>query len=49
MPLRSNCQLTEPGSAMLPPFRLKRLRTSEPVRLRLSLNVSTMMATPAGP
>ncbi len=49
MPLRSNCQPTAPGSAMLPPFLLKRLRISEPVRLRLSLSVSTMIATPAGP
>ena len=49
MPLRSNCQPTAPGSAMLPPLRLKRLRISAPVRLRLSLRVSTMMATPPGP
>jgi hypothetical protein len=49
MPLRSNCQPTAPGSAMLPPLRLKRLRISAPVRLRLSLSVSTMTATPPGP
>ena len=49
IPLRSNCQLTAPGSAMFPPLRLKTLRISAPVRLRLSLSVSTMMATPSGP
>ena len=49
IPLRSNCQRPAPGSAMLPPLRLKRLRISAPVRLRLSLSVSTMMATPPGP
>ncbi len=47
-PLRSNCQLTAPGSAMEPPFLLKRLRISAPVRLRLSVRHSTITATPAG-
>ena len=40
-PLRSNCQLTAPGSASEPPLRVKTFLTSEPVRLRLSVSVST--------
>ena len=47
-PLRSNCQLTAPGSAMVPPFLLKTLRISAPVRFRLSDRHSTMTATPSG-
>ena len=47
-PLRSNCQLTAPGSAIDPPFLLKTLRTSAPVRLRLSDRHSTITATPSG-
>ncbi len=47
-PLRSNCQLTAPGSAMVPPFLLKRFRISAPVRLRLSDRHSTITATPSG-
>src|SRR5579875_3381082 len=47
-PLRSNCQDTEPGSAIEPPPRVKMVRTSAPVRLRLSVRHSTMTATPAG-
>ena len=48
MPLRSNCQATAPGSAMDPPFFLSAVRTSEPVRLRLSVSTSIRMATPWG-
>ena len=47
-PLRSNCQLTAPGSAIDPPFLEKRLRISAPVRLRLSVRHSTITATPSG-
>ncbi len=47
-PLRSNCQLTAPGSAMAPPFLLKTFLISAPVRLRLSDRHSTITATPSG-
>ncbi len=47
-PLRSNCQATAPGSAMDPPFLEKMARMSEPVRLRLSVRVSMITATPDG-
>ena len=47
-PLRSNCQLTAPGSAIDPPFLEKMLRISAPVRFRLSERHSTMTATPSG-
>ena len=47
-PLRSNCQATAPGSAIEPPFFEKMLRTSAPVRLRLSVSTSTITATPPG-
>jgi hypothetical protein len=47
-PLRANCHDTAPGSAVDPPLREKRLRTSAPVRLRLSVRHSTMTATPPG-
>jgi hypothetical protein len=47
-PLRLNCQLTAPGSAIDPPFFVKMVRTSAPVRLRLSDNTSTITATPFG-
>ena len=40
-PLRSNCQLTAPGSASEPPLRENAFFTSEPVRFRLSVSVST--------
>ena len=40
-PLRSNCQATAPGSASDPPLRVNSARTSELVRLRLSVSVST--------
>ena len=48
-PRLSNCQATLPLSARLPPAREKAMRMSETVRLRLSLRVSTRMATPPGP
>ena len=47
-PLRSNCQATAPGSANDPPLRVNVLRTSAPVRFRLSVSASTMTATPLG-
>ena len=47
-PLRSNCQETAPGSDIEPPLREKSDRTSDPVRLRLSVRHSTMSATPEG-
>jgi hypothetical protein len=47
-PFRSNCQATAPGSAVDPPFLEKILRTSAPVRLRLSVSTSTITATPPG-
>ncbi len=49
MPLRSNCHATAPGSASEPPRFEKMVRTSLPVRLRLSVSTSTSMATPWGP
>ena len=48
MPLRSNCQATAPGSAIEPPNLVKMLRTSAPVRLRLSVSTSMSTATPPG-
>ena len=47
-PLRSNCQETAPGSAIEPPLRENNDRTSDPVRFRLSVRHSTIMATPEG-
>ena len=47
-PLRENCQPTAPGSAMEPPNLEKARRTSEAVRLRLSVSTSTNIATPPG-
>ncbi len=47
-PLRSNCHTTAPGSAKLPPLRLKTFLISAPVRLRLSVSASTYSATPFG-
>src|SRR5215207_7859311 len=47
-PFRSNCQATAPGSAIEPPFFEKALRTSDPVRFRLSVSTSTSTATPPG-
>ena len=46
--LRLNCQPTAPGSAMLPPSLEKIVRMLAPVRLRLSVSVSTIIATPPG-
>ena len=46
--MRLNCQPTAPGSAIVPPSLLKTLRTSEPVRLRLSVSTSTRSADAAG-
>ena len=40
-PLRWNCHATAPGSAMEPPILEKMVRTSGPVRLRLSVRAST--------
>jgi hypothetical protein len=48
MPLRSNCQATAPGSATDPPFFFMTDRTSEPMRLRLSVSTSMSSATPLG-
>ena len=48
-PLRSNCHETAPGSAIVPPFFAKTCLISALVRLRLSVRVSTMTATPARP
>ncbi len=48
-PTRSNMKVTELGSPSAPPYLEKAARTSEPVRLRLSVWASTMSATPPGP
>ena len=40
---------TAPVAPRLPPCLVKTARTAPPVRLRLSLSASTMMATPPGP
>ena len=47
--MRSNMKLTLPDSARFPPCLEKAARTSDAVRLRLSVSASTMMATPQGP
>ncbi len=47
-PLRSNCHATAPGSAIEPPSFENMVRTSAPVRLRLSVRHSTKTATPDG-
>ena len=47
-PRRLNCHDTAPGSAIDPPVLEKIERMSEPVRLRLSVSTSTMIATPPG-
>ena len=47
-PLRSNCHATAPGSAIEPPIFEKMVRTSAPVRLRLSVSTSMSTATPPG-
>jgi hypothetical protein len=47
-PLRSNCHATAPGSAIDPPSFVNTVRTSGPVRLRLSVRHSTITATPDG-
>ena len=41
--------LGEPGSPRLPPCLASRWRTSDPVRLRLSVSASMSSATPPGP
>ena len=47
-PLRSNCHETAPGSAIEPPLRENSDRISDPVRFRLSVRHSTIIATPEG-
>ena len=47
-PLRSNFQLTQPVAPREPPHLSKMWRTSEAVRLRLSVTTSTITATPPG-
>ena len=47
-PRLANCQPTAPGSAIEPPSLEKMLRTSAPVRLRLSVSTSMSSATPPG-
>ena len=44
-----NGNLGEPGSPRLPLWRSNELRTSGPVRLRLSVSASTRIAAPPGP
>ncbi|OQB37281.1 MAG: hypothetical protein BWY06_02450 [Candidatus Latescibacteria bacterium ADurb.Bin168] len=48
LPLASNTHATAPASARLPPFLLRRFRSSETVRLRLSVTASMRSATPPG-
>ena len=48
-PCRSNCQATAPVAPRLPPCFEKACRTSDAVRLRLSVSASTSTATPSGP
>src|SRR5271166_414749 len=48
-PFLWNIQATEPASPMLPPFFEKACRSSLTVRLRLSVDTSTRIATPPGP
>ena len=48
-PFFSKFQATEPGSPRLPPWLENAWRTSDPVRLRLSVSASTRIATPPGP
>src|SRR5262249_26835700 len=48
-PRESNSQPTQPDSPRLPPPRVKALRTSATVRLRLSVIDSTRIAAPPGP
>ena len=45
----SGGNLGEPGSPRLPPEDANACRTSDPVRLRLSVSASTSSATPPGP
>ena len=47
-PLRLNCHATAPGAAIEPPILLKIARTSDAVRLRLSVRISISNATPPG-
>ena len=47
-PRRLNMNATAPGSARLPPTSVNALRTSDAVRLRLSVRQSTSTATPFG-
>src|ERR1700722_17240927 len=48
-PFLWNIQETAPASAMLPPFLPKQWRISLTVRLRLSVLISSRIATPPGP
>ena len=48
-PFLVNIQLTLPGPAMLPPFFEKILRISAAALFLLSVNASTIKATPLGP
>ena len=48
-PRRSNSQATAPAPPRLPSFFANVCRTSEAVRLRLSVSASTITATPSGP
>ena len=48
-PLRSNCQATEPGVPSDPPFLVKMKRRSLAVRLRLSVRMVQITATPPAP
>ena len=48
-PKRRNMKETEFVSPREPPYLEKAARISEAVRLRLSVNPSTITATPAGP
>ena len=48
-PTRLNMNDTELVSPRLPPYFEKVERTSDAVRLRLSVRVSTIIATPPGP
>ena len=49
IPRLSKSQATQPASPRLPPPRVKTLRISATVRLRLSVIASIMMAAPFGP
>ena len=48
-PRRSNCHATAPDAPRLPSYLPNAARTSDAVRLRLSVSASTITATPSGP